>query len=190
MAEAAFCTSSTLLQTLTPPAFPRPPACTCALTTHTGPSSLFAAATASSTVLASMPSETGMPKERNRSFAWYSCMFIACPSGALLSGPECPLFVRFVYPGLSMTCKTAVPGSPGFWRCPGLSLSPGRSSCMWPYSFTWLFLACGHAKNAGYGGASGDEPARLPFPEISRARVWEAGFLPAGQSPLGNPCMP
>ena len=114
----------------------------------------------------------------------------SCPSGALLSGPECPLFVRFVYPGLSMTCKTAVSGSPGFWRCPGLSLSPGRSSCMWPYSFTWLFLACGHAKNAGYGGASGDEPARLPFPEISRARVWEAGFLPAGQSPLGNPCMP
>ena len=46
---------------MTPPALPRPPAWTCALTTQTGPANRCAAATASSAVAATRPVGTGMP---------------------------------------------------------------------------------------------------------------------------------
>ena len=56
---------------LTPPALPRPPVSTCALTT-TGPPSSSAAARASSGVVASRPSETGMPNCWKSCLPWYS----------------------------------------------------------------------------------------------------------------------
>ena len=43
-------TSSIALTTLTPPPLPRPPAWICAFTTHTGPPSFFASASASGAV--------------------------------------------------------------------------------------------------------------------------------------------
>ena len=58
---AAAATSAVDLTTLTPPALPRPPACTWALTTQTGPPSRLAASTASSGVEATKPVGTGMP---------------------------------------------------------------------------------------------------------------------------------
>src|SRR3954451_8194457 len=73
---ASFPTSSIDLTTFTPPAFPRPPAWICALTTQTGPPSLFAAFTASSTLNAGSPCATGTPNFARTAFAWYSWMFI------------------------------------------------------------------------------------------------------------------
>ena len=55
----------------TPPALPRPPVLTCALTTTVPPSSAAAAA-ASSGVSAVRPDNTGTPCAANRSLAWYS----------------------------------------------------------------------------------------------------------------------
>src|SRR5215204_6405087 len=65
---SASCGSSA---SFTPPAFPRPPVRTCALTTTCPPSSA-AAARASSGVVASRPSDTGMPKRLKSSLPWYS----------------------------------------------------------------------------------------------------------------------
>ena len=56
---------------LIPPALPRPPVSTCALTT-TGPPSSSAAARASAGVVASRPSDTGIPARRKSSLPWYS----------------------------------------------------------------------------------------------------------------------
>jgi hypothetical protein len=61
MPAAAAATSATDFTTLTPPALPRPPACTCALTTQTEPPRRSAASTASSGVAATKPVGTGMP---------------------------------------------------------------------------------------------------------------------------------
>ena len=55
-----------------PPALPRPPACTCALTTQTSPPSALAALTASSAVEATRPLGTGTPYAEKSSFDWYS----------------------------------------------------------------------------------------------------------------------
>ena len=60
IASAAVAASSGLCTTLTPPALPRPPALTCALTT-TVPPIFSAAAFASSGVSAMMPASTGTP---------------------------------------------------------------------------------------------------------------------------------
>ena len=60
MLDAWFCTSSTEAANFTPPALPRPPVCTCAFTI-TGVPKRSAAATASSTLKATSPSDTGMP---------------------------------------------------------------------------------------------------------------------------------
>src|SRR4051812_48063090 len=57
---------------LTPPALPRPPVSTCALTTTCPPIS-SAAVRASSGVVARRPSDTGMPKRLKSSLPWYSC---------------------------------------------------------------------------------------------------------------------
>ena len=54
---------------LTPPALPRPPACTCAFTTTTGAARPRAACAASAGVLARRPSGTATPKERNSALA-------------------------------------------------------------------------------------------------------------------------
>src|SRR5450631_1201740 len=73
--EAASAASSADLATLTPPALPRPPTLTCALTTTTPPllAPIFtAAARASSTLSATMPASTGTPWASNMSRAWYS----------------------------------------------------------------------------------------------------------------------
>ena len=77
--SAACCTSSTLLQRITPLAlfffvrpFPLPPACICALTTNSEvPSacSSSAALTAPSTVVVEIPLGTGTPKEAKISLA-------------------------------------------------------------------------------------------------------------------------
>src|SRR5205085_2684805 len=57
------------------PAFPRPPACTCALTTTVTPN-IRAICSACSAVVAISPGGTGIPARRNISFAWYSWIFI------------------------------------------------------------------------------------------------------------------
>src|SRR3954469_7632953 len=75
MASAAAWASSGLLVTLTPPALPRPPVFTCALTTVTPPDFgpiCSAAARASSGVVAMAPASTGTPCFSNMSRAWYS----------------------------------------------------------------------------------------------------------------------
>src|SRR6478672_9183474 len=63
--------SSGVLATLTPPALPRPPIFTCALTTVTPPS-FSAMAAASSGVVATSPRLTGTPCFWNSCLAWYS----------------------------------------------------------------------------------------------------------------------
>src|SRR5438874_1606453 len=76
----AFCSASAgVSASLTPPALPRPPVRTCALTT-TGPPSEDAAARASSGDTARRPSETGMPTRRKSSLPWYSCRSTAADS--------------------------------------------------------------------------------------------------------------
>ena len=60
MISAEFFTSSKLLTTLTPPAFPLPPACIWALTTKIGPGNFSAAFTASSVVNATYPEGVGI----------------------------------------------------------------------------------------------------------------------------------
>src|ERR1700709_2165750 len=77
---AATATASRSLTTLTPPALPRPPACTCALTTHKDPPNALAAATAPSGESATWPRGTGMAYIANSSLDWYSCKFINCPA--------------------------------------------------------------------------------------------------------------
>ena len=69
---------------LMPPAFPRPPVSTCALTTTCPPSSC-AAARASAGLVARRPSDTGIPNRRKSSFPWYSCRSKARAS---LPGPR------------------------------------------------------------------------------------------------------
>src|SRR5205809_863503 len=71
---------------LMPPALPRPPACTCALTT-TLPLSRWAIARACAGVSATSPFGTATPNSRSSALAWYSWIFT--PSrGLLLLGAE------------------------------------------------------------------------------------------------------
>src|SRR5438552_14954061 len=71
---------------LMPPALPRPPACTCALTT-TLPLSRWAIARACAGVSATSPFGTATPHSRSSALAWYSWIFT--PSrGLLLLGAE------------------------------------------------------------------------------------------------------
>src|SRR5882724_7560479 len=72
---------------LMPPALPRPPACTCALTTTRLPSRV-ATARASAGVVATSPVGTGTPNSRSRALAWYSWIFTDARSGLL--APELP----------------------------------------------------------------------------------------------------
>src|ERR687887_1643227 len=68
----AFCSASAgSSASFTPPAFPRPPVSTCALTT-TWPPSSCAAARASGGLVASRPSDTGIPNRRKSCLPWYS----------------------------------------------------------------------------------------------------------------------
>ena len=67
IAPACASASSGVFASLTPPALPRPPAFTCALTTTTPSSS--AAALASAGVWATIPSVTGTPCLAKSSFA-------------------------------------------------------------------------------------------------------------------------
>src|SRR3954451_14123988 len=71
MSWARALASSELSASFTPPALPRPPVFTCALTT-TGTAISRAIAAACSGVSATPPGSTGMPCEANRSRAWYS----------------------------------------------------------------------------------------------------------------------
>src|SRR6266446_2134064 len=70
---AAARASSAVFASLMPPALPRPPTGTCALTAR-GPSFAKACA-ASSGVRATMPAGIGMPSEARTSLAWYSRSF-------------------------------------------------------------------------------------------------------------------
>src|SRR5665213_1373033 len=70
---AAWRASSGVFTSLIPPALPRPPTGTCALTA-TGPSSAHAFA-ASSGVRATRPGGIGMPSDARTSLAWYSRSF-------------------------------------------------------------------------------------------------------------------
>ncbi len=72
MSSARAAASSGLLAIFTPPALPRPPVFTWALTTTTGVPSSAAADLASSTVVAMMPRSTGTPCASKTSRAWYS----------------------------------------------------------------------------------------------------------------------
>jgi len=63
--------SAGVLQNFTPPALPRPPACTWAFTI-TGTPYSFAIASAAAGVVATCPSGIGTPNPRRISFAWYS----------------------------------------------------------------------------------------------------------------------
>src|SRR4051794_15944191 len=75
MARACSSASSALRAPLTPPALPRPPVLTWALTTVTPPLAVpmrSAAARASSGVVATAPASTGTPCFSNTSRAWYS----------------------------------------------------------------------------------------------------------------------
>src|ERR1044071_1888472 len=74
MFPASWRASAASFASLTPPALPRPPACTCALTT-TLPPSRRAIASASSAVAATPPSGMAMPAARSTSRAWYSWRF-------------------------------------------------------------------------------------------------------------------
>src|SRR3954452_21156538 len=74
--------------TLMPPALPRPPICTCALTTQGYPIS-SAAATASSTVVAGEPLGTGTPWRAKSCLPWYSSRSIGGrPSLSLRPAPD------------------------------------------------------------------------------------------------------
>src|SRR3569623_35075 len=79
MPLAAARTSSRLLQILTPPALPRPPAWICAVTFHCEPPSALVASTAASGELATLPGGTVIPYCANSSLAWYSWKFIPIP---------------------------------------------------------------------------------------------------------------
>src|SRR5262252_6152879 len=78
MLDAWAFTSSMERASLTPPPLPRPPAWICAFTTHTGPPSDFAAATASSTDMQATPRGTATPYCLRISLPWYSWIFIGC----------------------------------------------------------------------------------------------------------------
>src|SRR4051794_33546061 len=86
---SACCSASTRSEaTLMPPALPRPPICTCALTTQGYPIS-SAAATASSTVVAGAPLGTGTPCRAKSCLPWYSSRSIARrPSLSLRLAPD------------------------------------------------------------------------------------------------------
>src|SRR5919106_2626554 len=79
MAWAFSAVSSGDSASLTPPALPRPPVFTCALTT-TRPPICSAAARACSTVSATTPGSTGTPCAAKSSFAWYSIRSTLRPS--------------------------------------------------------------------------------------------------------------
>src|SRR4051794_6425295 len=74
---------------LTPPALPRPPALTCALTI-TRPPMASAAARASSGVVATLPTGTGTPYEPNSSLAWCSNRSTQTASSLLAHAHPCP----------------------------------------------------------------------------------------------------
>src|SRR5712675_1705212 len=88
---ACAATSSTDLASRTPPfaslgnslnlPLPRPPAWIWDFTTCTGPGRVFAAATASLTVSAGCPSETGAPKLFRTALLWYSWIFMSSSTG-------------------------------------------------------------------------------------------------------------
>src|SRR3954447_23613832 len=71
MALAALSAAAGESASLTPPALPRPPVLTCALTTTVLPY-FSAAPLASAAVRATVPGVTGTPCLAKRSFAWYS----------------------------------------------------------------------------------------------------------------------
>src|SRR5665647_1816402 len=71
--------SAGVLATFTPPALPRPPTFTCALTT-TGPLASSANALASVAVVATPAAVTGTEWAANDSIAWYSKRSIRCSS--------------------------------------------------------------------------------------------------------------
>src|SRR5689334_6948333 len=77
---AAACSArSASSASLMPPALPRPPACTCALTT-TRPPSRCAIARAWAGVSATSPFGTATPNSRSSALAWYSWIFIRARS--------------------------------------------------------------------------------------------------------------
>src|SRR5215211_5650342 len=85
MSRARACASSGPSASFTPPALPRPPVFTWALTTTRPPSS-SAPLRASSGALATAPGSTGTPCLAKTSFAWYSnrstvCPFLVCDVG-------------------------------------------------------------------------------------------------------------
>src|SRR5687767_9809262 len=80
MADAFSRASAASLASFTPPALPRPPACTCAFTTTCFPIRAAICCT-SSGVVATSPGGIGTPRARRISFAWYSWMFTDASGG-------------------------------------------------------------------------------------------------------------
>src|SRR5688572_24603903 len=86
IAVACAFASAASLPSLTPPALPRPPVWTCALTTTVPPSRLAIAST-SAGVAATSPSGVGTPAALMSARAWYSWRFTSVPRDG---GPRQP----------------------------------------------------------------------------------------------------
>src|SRR5919112_4474679 len=124
MLRARSTASSGFSASLTPPALPRPPTFTCALTT-TRPPFCSAADAASSAFSTTVPTTVGTPCLAKSSFAWYS---IRSTISTVLLGSQCSL------DGASLERRGSTPGRPR----PRLTLDPCRrdSSRRGPYAGT------------------------------------------------------
>ena len=122
MSWARALASSGLSASLTPPALPRPPTFTCALTT-TGAEISRAIASACSGVSATPPGSTGTPCEANRSRAWYSKRSTNRHRSPPVTSPAPPGVVRTRGPvGRITGCVT--PSEPP--HCPHVPARPPR----------------------------------------------------------------
>src|SRR4051812_6320161 len=74
---AASRASSAVFTSFTNPALPRPPAYTCAFTTHICPPNFLNASAASSAVIATSAGGTGTPASPSSFRDWYSWIFIS-----------------------------------------------------------------------------------------------------------------
>src|SRR5712691_7151567 len=84
--SAFACVSAGSSASLTPPALPRPPVSTCALTTTGPPPSSRVARRASAASATSSPSDTGMPNWRKSCFPWYSYRSIRAGADSTQTG--------------------------------------------------------------------------------------------------------
>ena len=179
MSVARACASSALAASLTPPALPRPPTFTCALTT-TRPPSRSAIARASCGVVATPPSSTGKPCRANRSRPWYSYR-------STFASRSLMLLCRHSLPAES--ARPPAPATAGA-RPIGRSLATGGqpangkgTACALPHR-----AAVGdHARPmlSPYGWKS-RQPARNPPPKASLSQMSDRTGDKDGRCPVGR----